>query len=205
MFMAIEDPFSAKELKYLKDTDFLLTKVSVQDKLNQLMSNAEAGLRDHFNQSNYQFPEGTFSKSGKISKGENYHYLPYFTLDYPRKFTRNGIFAYRTMIWWGHFFSSTLHIEGPDRDIFQNTIIDNVNSLYNNDIFVGVNNTPWEYHYEENNYLPADEFTKEHLINHLKQHPFIKLSRKMDLNDWKYLPEFTLNTFKIFAGIIKLN
>jgi hypothetical protein len=53
--------------------------------------------------------------NGKISRGENYQLLPYIILDYPSYFSRNNIFAVRTMFWWGNFFSITLHLSGDHK------------------------------------------------------------------------------------------
>ena len=49
--------------------------------------------------------------SAKISKGENMG-LPWVMLDYPRLFGQEDVLAIRTMFWWGHCFSVTLHLKG---------------------------------------------------------------------------------------------
>ncbi|TDW99319.1 hypothetical protein EDB95_0328 [Dinghuibacter silviterrae] len=52
----------------------------------------------------------------KLSRGENYRGLPYLILDYPAVFDRVDVFAVRTLFWWGHYFSLTLHLKGHYKD-----------------------------------------------------------------------------------------
>lgn len=104
--------FTARELEYLSDRDFLLTKRRVIDKVVHSFAELEKDLKQLVITCGYQFPPDAFLQAGKISKGENYRGLPYVILDYPRLFSHDAIFAYRTMFWWGNFFSNTLHVSG---------------------------------------------------------------------------------------------
>ena len=48
----------------------------------------------------------------RISRGEQYKGLPWVMLDYPRVFGKENVLAVRTMFWWGHYFTVTLHLKG---------------------------------------------------------------------------------------------
>ncbi len=120
-------------------------------------------------------------------------------LDFPSFFTNKNIFVFRTMFWWGNFFSATLHLEG---DLFENykpAINKNVSKLFDKEIYICVAKTPWQYHYEENNYVLL---TKEnhHLINEV---PFLKLSTKIDLDKWRELPKFSVDFFSLVLFLLK--
>ena len=86
-----------KELLILQDTDFLLTKTTVLEKINELLGQTREELKESVENSNFSFPNGIDLLNGKISKGENYKNLPYMVLDYPALFTTKTVFAYRTM------------------------------------------------------------------------------------------------------------
>lgn len=135
----------------------------------------------------YSFPEGIDLAIGKISRGENYLNLPYMVLDYPAYFKSEDIFAYRTMFWWGNFFSATLHLEGVSLEKVREKLSSNINELTGKQIYICKGETPWQYHYGKDNY---ELITLNHK-DFMKRCSFIKLSKKIDLNDWKGLPAFS--------------
>ncbi|UCH66717.1 MAG: hypothetical protein JSW63_06220 [Ignavibacterium sp.] len=187
-----------KELSILRDTNFLLTKSAVLEKIYNLLEDTRTELIKVVNSSDFPFPKGTDTVTGKISRGENYKNLPYMVLDYPTLFSNESSFAFRTMVWWGNFFSSTLHLEGEALGKCRKELVDNINKLLDQEIFIGVGDTPWQYHYGEDNYLPI---TKEHskFISNCK---FLKLSKKIEINEWQKLPLFTSNYFDLMLSIL---
>jgi len=189
-----------KELLILHDSDFLLTKAAVLEKINELLGHTREELKRFVDNSNFSFPDGTALLNGKISKGENYKSLPYMVLDYPTLFAKNSTFAYRTMFWWGNFFSATLHLQGIALDYYRNSIIKNLDALLKNDVYIGVGETPWQYHYEEDNYLLLNE-THGDFVSSSK---FLKLSKKIELKKWNNVPKFSTNFFELLLSVLKL-
>ncbi len=188
-----------KELLIIQDTDFLLTKATVLEKVNVLLGQTREELKECAEHSNFSFPDGTDLLNGKISKGENYKNLPYMVLDCPALFTTKTVLAYRTMFWWGNFFSATLHLEGTALNYYRNSIIINLNKLLKKDIYIGIGDTPWQYHYEKDNYIPLTENHKN-FINNCK---FLKLSKKIELKKWNYVSEFSTNFFELILSVLK--
>ena len=90
--------FTAEELEILNNTHFLTVKNQINKKVVGLLSEIEQGIKKIIDESTFDFPEGTITRTGKISKGEQYEGLPYYVLDYPRKFTSKDVFAYRVML-----------------------------------------------------------------------------------------------------------
>jgi len=84
-----------KELIILQDRDFLLTKATVLEKINELLVQTRMELKESVENSNFSFPDGIDLQNGKISRGENYKNLPYMVLDYPALFTTKTVFAFR--------------------------------------------------------------------------------------------------------------
>ena len=114
--------FSADELRLVTDEQVILTKNRIIEKISIFF-----GLL----QSCYRIKSADiFSSLGivqqpKISRGENYNGLPYVILDYPRHFTKEDIFAIRTMFLWGNDFSITLHLKGRYKKLFEEPLIKN--------------------------------------------------------------------------------
>ena len=189
---------SEKELRVLKDIDFLLTKSTVLEKIYKILEDTRDKLIKSVENTDFAFPEGTELLTGKISRGENYKSLPYMVLDYPTLFTNESSFAFRTMFWWGNFFSSTLHLEGIVLDEYREIIAGNTDNLLNKNIFIGVGDTPWQYDYDKDNYLPL---TKDHskFINTCN---FLKLSKTIALSEYSNLPAFASKFLNLMLTVL---
>ena len=189
-----------KEIQILENTDFLLTKATVLTKIYKLLELTRKELNEVITKTNFSFPEGTDLVTGKISRGENYRNLPYMVLDHPTLFNVKSIFAYRTMFWWGNFFSFTLHLEGEALSVCRKILSNNIDKLLNQDIYIGIGETPWQYHYEKSNYLLLDKNHKGSIMNS----NFIKLSKKIEIKDWKKVPGFSKLFFEFLLSILKM-
>lgn len=187
--------FNDKELSYLEDTDFLLTKQEIGRTIVQVLGTAENLLKEEINSFGQLLPKQALSKVGKISRGENYQGLPYWVLDFPRLFQKENVFAFRTMVWWGHEISTTLHVAGS----FLSTHQDKLEKELSQDIqglFFCVNNNPWRYEFSEDNYQLLSRITERQVKSQIEEHQFLKLSFKHPISEIASLPNFASNSFK---------
>ncbi|MEO1049989.1 MAG: hypothetical protein AAFX87_05170 [Bacteroidota bacterium] len=196
--------FNDKQLKYLADTDFLLEKSKITNQIIQLLAKTEAGLREAVEALDFRFPNQVLIKSGKISKGEQYLGLPYAVLDYPRCFISENTFAYRTMFWWGHFFSNTLHLDGQMLALYRQSLVKNIDTIKSLDnLFVCVNETPWEYHYEPSNYLKTNTFSQPDLTELISNKPFLKFSFQYPIDHWQELKRRTCDNLITLVELLR--
>src|SRR5580704_6024625 len=110
---------SPEEIRLVTDPAWILTKNSVMGKVVAMM----AALSEDYKEIWGERPGGggvaaAFTAGPKISRGEHYRGLPWVMLDYPRAFGREDVLAIRTMFWWGHTFSVTLHLKGRYQQLF---------------------------------------------------------------------------------------
>lgn len=199
----MDNPISldSKEFDYLCDTDFLITKHSISAKMIRLFQSTENKIKESLQEKIHLWPKQWLQKHGKISRGENYRKLPYIVLDYPRHFKDDEVFALRSMFWWGNFFSCTLHLKGSWINPLKENIISHL--LANPaDLFLCVNETPWEYHYGNDNYRLVRDIPQEEIKQIINDMPFIKLSRKLELSDWQRMPDFCVQSLEIFLSAI---
>ena len=99
---------SEEELQLVQNAEWLLTKNRIISKVYEMFGS----LADEYRATIVNkrgLAEDVLKPAPKIFKGENYQGLPYVMLDYPRSFGKEDTFAVRTMFWWGHYFSITLH------------------------------------------------------------------------------------------------
>jgi hypothetical protein len=188
-----------REIEVISDTEFLLVKRSAINNIEILLSHTQEKLIEIFKNSKLPFPQKNDFSKGKISRGENYRGLPFLVLDYPALFSKDHIFALRTMFYWGHFFSVTLHLQGEPLEHYRDSIHDNFKDLLGKNIYCSVGDSPWEYHYGSDNY---EQLSKSHQ-DFIQKCSFLKLSKKIEIKDWKQLPEFAAEFFKMMLGVLE--
>ena len=185
--------FSEKEMAFIQDQEFLLSKLLIGSKVEKLLGTIEQKLYPVVQ--NCNLPKEVLSKSGKISKGDNYQCLPYYILDYPRRFGKEDVFAFRTMFWWGNFFSASLHLSGHYLESKRAVLVGNIESLISSNAYICTNDSPWEYHFESDNYLPISSFSAKQLQSLFTTRPFLKISYNWPLKNYQQLPDFVLSAF----------
>lgn len=186
------------ELGVLEDADFLLAKVRLISKVQRLLAEVRMEINERIKTSVFPFPSDVHLKTGKISRGENYKNLPYLVLDHPSLFRSEDIFAFRTMFWWGNFFSATLHLQGQSLEKYRTAIVNNITRLDSEQIFVAIGDSPWHYHYEESNYLPLSKVNK----NFFDECRFLKLSKNTELKNWENIPSFSADFLELSLSIL---
>ena len=193
---------SAEEMRLVTDPAWILTKNSVMGKVVAMFAELSEVYKpwwaDGVKQLRKRAPDWVFPEtSPKISKGENYKGLPWVILDYPRFFGREDIFAIRTMFWWGHAFSLTLHLKGKYKEFFLPDIERFSLELDMADFMVSVSDDEWRHEHVPENYqslLGDADLTAER--------KFIKLSAAFSLDDWDNAPDRLAGLFLILTGIL---
>lgn len=189
---------SKYEKEIILDKEFLTAKISVIKNIQDLFEIVRKDLYRSSNNSNFNFPNGVDIRLGKIFKGENYRNLPYVILDYPKLYSKETIFTYRTMFWWGNFFSSTLHLQGNALSSYREKLINSKDKLLSKELFVCVNSSPWEYHYGKDNYSRLNNES----FNYVKKHNFLKLSSHFPLDDIDNLPRLATEYLRFYMEIL---
>lgn len=193
---------SQKEMEVVMNADLILTKNAIIEKAKELLlvllEKQEAWLRTE----KTIFFQQVLQSSPKISKGENYKGLPYLILDFPRRFEQEDILAIRTMFWWGNFFSITLHVKGTYKKQFEEKLVLAHELLKEEAFFVCINDHQWTHDFETKNYLPLAAFTKNDLEKIWSGKEFIKLAKKISLEEWHNAPDKLFNSFKQMIDIL---
>jgi hypothetical protein len=193
---------SPEEEALVATTDWILTKNNVLQKIKQLLSI----LQSHQQQlllSAGSLKDEVLKSSPKISKGENYKGLPWLVLDYPGYFNKEDVFAIRTLFWWGNFFSITLHISGNYKAKYEKKIIVSFESLKREGFFLCINEEQWEHHFEANNYLPVLDLTGSQFREIIGKRSFIKLAKKIPLEQWNDVEKKLLEIFGQLINTLK--
>jgi hypothetical protein len=193
---------SAEELSLVQNAGWLLTKNTIIEKVFALFGDVAHHARDNFASGEGIIPAEVLMPSPKISKGENYKGLPWVMLDYPRFFNREDAFAIRTMFWWGHFFSVTLHLKGAYKKQFHQKLLNNFSLLATKQFYVCVSGEEWRHEFEEDNYKPLTQLNSSAVEKILLANNFCKLSAKISLPQWNQSKELLIDLHETILSTI---
>lgn len=200
-----KNSFTSTELKTLHNTKFFEVKAAATKKIDVLFADVRDVLKKEIERKELTFPQEVDAVNGKIFRGENYNGLPYLVLDYPKHFSKTSVLAFRTMFWWGNFFSFTLHVQGKALEEWRRKkapllLSPEGRKLFSEKgIYICVNDTPWEYHYQKDNYLPIKNISDTALKKMILKKDFIKLSARMPVKRYKELNTFCKEAFGLMA------
>ncbi|MCG2614714.1 hypothetical protein LZZ85_10500 [Terrimonas sp. NA20] len=183
------------EEQLVTDSSWLLTKNAVLEKIKLMLASLQDGQNEILLGVKDRLPAEVLQPSPKISRGENYLGLPWMVLDHPRYFDRDNLFAVRTMFWWGNFFSTTLLLSGRHKDRYRERIADEWDMLRNDEFYISHNLSAWDHHFENDNYTALREMDELQFRQHLQTHSFIKLAKKISLENWDTLDISLLANF----------
>jgi hypothetical protein len=198
------------EMDLLNNSEWILTKNTIVKKAQRLLEEVQGNILQHVKQPGLNLPQEVIAISPKISKGENYMGLPWLMLDYPRFFQKEnlsggsertpseqaGIFAIRTMFWWGNFFSTTLHLSGEYKRRYARAIIRSYQVLCENDFYTCIHEDQWHHHFEKENYRPVKNFAEGDFAAHVHARSFVKLSCQLSFFEWNNAPVLLSEIFK---------
>jgi hypothetical protein len=196
---------SPEEIRLMTDPGWILTKNSIIVKIVELFAGLSEEYRSVWEGGNDPrarpalLGSAAFASSPKISKGENYRGLPYVMLDYPRLFGKEDVLAIRTMFWWGHAFSTTLHLKGRYRELYLPVIRERWNFLAACGFHIGISEDEWRHEHVPENYLPMDGPPGE------GGRSFLKLSARCGLDKWEEAPAVLTGHFRVLVGVLDPN
>jgi hypothetical protein len=195
----VTQTFSDAEMNLLQRSEFFMLKLSILDKVTDLF----VALQEKLSEDIKQYPFITHqlnTSSGKIFRGENYRKLPYVVCDYPKLFTADSIFTFRSMFWWSHEYSFTLHLAGHALEHYKEKLMIAYPALAETDggqvtdtFYFCTNTKQWDYHFEKDNYAPLNEVTD--IQNKLIKREFVKIARRLPLTDYNNVLTFGSETF----------
>jgi hypothetical protein len=191
---------SEKEAELVLNADWILTKNEILKKVKHLLE-ALMEEQQKITRLSKHLPAEVTAIPAKISKGENYKGLPYLVLDHPRHFDKENIFAIRTLFWWGNFFSITLHLSGQYKEKYEQVISSSYAILKEEEIYCCVNDEQWEHHFEKENYILMNDLQDAEFRKILSARSFIKLSKRISLEEWENAPQKLLNDFRLFIEL----
>ncbi len=179
-----------EELSLLSDTHLFLIKKKLGDKIVALLGECFQSMENVMGEKSYPLEPEILAQQAKISKGENYLGFPWHLLDYPRVFEKDGVFAVRTLCWWGNGFSVSFHLSGKYALQYKDALDYKLPLFIKNDFSICINQNQWHHHFEGDNFIDAKNFKdgSHPFSRHYERYGFIKIMKKIPLSHWDMLP-----------------
>lgn len=196
--MQLMQPLGPEEEALLLNDHIFLVKQELTRQLSDLLGNCANTLRIDIENNPGGIPSKVFMSTPKISKGENYLGRPWMILDFPRVFTKEDMFAYRTLCWWGQGFSMTLLLKGAYLDQLIGPLSDKAEVLAHAGFYLGISDDPFIHHFGEQNIRPLNQFPEpgDSINNQAMVSGFVKLVKLLPLQMHGSLVQETLKTWK---------
>ncbi|WMJ74018.1 hypothetical protein RCC89_12715 [Cytophagaceae bacterium ABcell3] len=193
--------FSQYEFSVLKNTDFLITKRSILQKVTGAFDALSSQLSHHLAKSSVVLPANT-RLTPKISKGENYRGLPYIVLDFPSLFSKDSLFMFRVIFLWGYAFSIEMLVSGDMLKEKADLLLEHAPKIRETLPFICISKTPWEYYYDDTIFKPCSELDKEAFRHIIENRDFVKLGARFPLEDYTVLDKEVRTRFSSLMSII---
>jgi len=189
--------FSDNDLKIISSKDYIIRKNALLQSVNNTMLELERCISSTEIQN--IVPEIVKDKRGKISRGENYHGMPWMVLDAPALFEKKSILAFRHIFIWGHPLSINLHVSGEFMDILD---MSKSNELKKKDWYFLCGKNPFINHYDPTLYKPISELSPTIMIDQ----GYLRLTKTIALNDSQSLTNQCIQFIKDVSesGLIKI-
>ena len=198
-------PLTDTERRLLQDTTFFPAKAAIAEKVKQWLTELRDALRTEMASGCFLAPEGTDVQQGQLVKGEHLLDFPYHYLDCPKYFSQGEMFAYRTLVWWGHHVVFALILQGEHLARYKANLLAAYDQLADRGLSLLMTDTPWEWRQGDAYLLPLLRRNRDVVEAALAGRPFLKLHRCLPFDHPSIidgrLAEEGVNTFRLLAPI----
>lgn len=168
------------ELNFARNTSYPLAKHQIVQKVSQLFQHLGQKLvRDFENHPLIQ------STEYKITRGDNYRFMPYLVLDFPRITGKNFPITCRTFFWWGHYFSCTIIVQTALIDLDKTAEL--LAFKRKTRLLVGAD--LWEQDLQSAAYTKLSKLSPGEIKTLLEQQEYLKIATKIALSEFEGLEE----------------
>lgn len=182
-----------EELSLSSDASVMLMKNELISKVIKSFSIIAEDYKSIYSKQNI-LNIGHSIQNPKIARGEQYLGLPYVMLDFPREFSKENIFAIRSMWWWGNDFSISLHLKGNYHQEAKTFLINSYELLQ--DYFINNSEDEWDHHIKGNGYIAVNNISPVEFENKIINGRFLKLAKSFPINEWNRADELMPAHFK---------
>lgn len=181
--MATSPFFTPDELTLLSDQDFFRKKAEISVKIKQVLEHLHDRLEAEIGLHHLLAPEGFDPQASQFVKGEHLENFPYQYVDFPRFYTRENKFAFRSLIWWGHHMVFALIVEGPLVKQYRRNLFNRYSEVADHHLCLCLSPSLWEWKMGPGLTLPITHSRRSEIAATLDHRTFFKIARFFPMHD----------------------
>ena len=174
---------TSQEISLLSDTDFFSAKALISPKIRHLLERIHESFQHELKAHQLLTPEDFDPDVCQFVKGEHLEHFPYQYLDYPRFFTKDVKFSFRSLVWWGHHMVFALILEGGHLQRYKENLINRFPSVADRDICLCLSPSLWEWKQGPGYTLELTRGRYSEAAAVLSNRSFFKLARFVPFTD----------------------
>ncbi|RMH33597.1 MAG: hypothetical protein D6690_11655 [Nitrospirae bacterium] len=175
--------FTREELALIADTTFFPAKTIITRKVKQMLERLHAVLSAELADRTLIVPPGFDADSVQFVKGEHLEDFPYQYLDFPRFFSRENTFAFRSLFWWGHHVVFALMLAGINLRRYKENLFNRYADVADRRLVLCLSPSFWEWKEGPGLTLDLTRANKSQVAAVLANRPSIKVARFVSLTD----------------------
>ncbi|HZR46488.1 MAG TPA: hypothetical protein VFA47_07280 [Candidatus Manganitrophaceae bacterium] len=199
-------PLTADERALIKDTSFFRAKVAIGKKVKENLVALHEALKEELALSSLLAPEGTDLQNGQFVKGEHLQDFPYQYLDFPKFFSHDEKFTFRSLFWWGHHFVFAWILEGAHLEEYKKNLLSSYDQLADQGLSILLAPTPWEWRNHPELILKIQSGNKGAVAEAVAPRPWLKVQRIIGFDHPLFvenrLTEAGRETFRLMKAIV---
>ena len=201
----ISADWSPFEVKLLNTVDIFLHKPAIMKKAEANLTALKQEVIKTLSQEPHPCPPESDIVKGQIVRGENHKGFPFISLDMPQMFSKNQMFTYRTLFWWGHDLIFSLILKQENQAPLIEKLIQLKEHPEWEDIQLAISPTPWEWENGMKNFIPIFGTSETKIRDTINSVKYIKICRFYSLASSEF-PKLNwadagLATWKTLSGV----
>jgi hypothetical protein len=175
--------FTIDERALLADRDFFRKKAAISVKIKQVLECLQHRLEAEIESQSLLAPEGFDPQARQFVKGEHLEDFPYQYVDFPRLYTRENKFAFRSLVWWGHHIVFALMVEGPLVKQYRRNLFNRYSEVADHHLCLCLSPSLWEWKAGPGLTLPITHNRRSEIAATLDHRTFFKIARFLPIDD----------------------
>ena len=159
----------------MRDAGLMARKEAVIEKVKATFGAVKEALKSGLDPAGYLAPEGADFTQGQVSNGDRFQGMPWVYLDFPKYFSHDAIFTFRSFFWWGHGFVFALMLAGPSLTQYKANLRRAYDRLADHGLHLSLARDPWEWRQGEGYTIDLTGANRAAVEAALPDRPFLKL------------------------------
>jgi hypothetical protein len=181
--MKTDYSFTSDEVAVLADRDFFRKKAAISIKIKHVLEQLHHRLEAEIALQPLLAPEGYDPQARQFVKGEHLEDFPYQYLDFPRFYTREDKFAFRSLVWWGHHIIFALIVEGSLVKQYRRNLFNRFSEVADRHLSLCLHPSLWEWKAGPGFTIAITQDRRSEIAAALDHRTFFKIAHFIPIDD----------------------